>query len=142
MTKPPVTFPDPERIVIDFYKAAFAPRSESYKPATITSAFPSSALTTSTHLQVELEVGNADDYPITERAQVRVTAYAAPGHRDDVKSLASLAQGLLYAWAGNASAAGAFIRIGRSDVVTDPDTKNLMVWFVASVSLKATVLAS
>jgi hypothetical protein len=143
VSKPLVTFPDPEAHQIAALKAAFAPRSETYKPATISTSFPTAALTgDATHVQVELEVGGADDYPITERAQVRYTCYAAPGKRTNVKALASLTQGLVYAQVGDGSVSGAFIRIGRSDVVTDPDTKNLMVWFIASVSLKATVLAS
>jgi hypothetical protein len=147
MSKPLVTFPDPEAAVINALKAAFLPRVEAYKPATVTTAVPVGVdgrpvtLTTTTHLQVELEVGNADDYPIAERAQVRVTCYAAPGKRTDVKRLASLAQGLTYT-ISTADVAGVDILIGRSDVITDPDTKNLMVWFLARVNLKATLLAS
>ena len=145
--KPLVTFPDPEAAVINALKAAYLPRVETYKPTTIKSSIPVDAegkpitLTTATHVQVELEVGNADDYPIAERAQIRVTCYAAPGKRTDVKRLASLTQGLLYTHAGG-DIAGVDILIGRSDVVTDPDTKNLMVWFLARVNLKATLLAS
>lgn len=141
MSKPLVTFPDPEAAVINALKAAYVPRVETYKPVTITTAFPVAALTTATHVQVELEVGNANDYPIAERAQVRVTCYAGPGKRTDVKRLASLTQGLAYTLAGG-SIAGVDILIGRSDVITDPDTKNLMVWFLARVNLKATPLAS
>jgi hypothetical protein len=140
MSKPLVTFPDPEAAVINALKAAFLPRAEAYKPATITTSFPA-ALTSSTHIQVELEVGNADDYPIAERAQVRVTCYASKDHRTNVKALASLAQGLVYGLSGG-SIAGVDILVGRSDVITDPDTKNLMCWFLARVNLKAIVLAS
>jgi hypothetical protein len=64
------------------------------------------------------------------------------GGRSDAKHLASLAQGLLYAWDGDASVAGTSPLVGRSDVITDPTTKNLMVWFTFRVSLKATLLAS
>lgn len=138
--KPLVTFPDPEAAVINALKAAYLPRVETYKPATITTDFPAAVLMTTTHLQVELEVGNADDYPITERAQVRVTCYAAPGKRTDAKRLASLTQGLAYGLVGG-SILGCDVLIGRSDVVTDPDTKNLMCWFLARVNLKATLLA-
>lgn len=142
MSKPLVTFPDPEAHQIDMLEAAFTPRSEPYKPATISPNFPAAPLTgNATHVQVELEVGGAADYPITERAQVRFTCYAAPGKRTNVKALASLTQALVYAQAGDADVAGASIMIGRSDVVTDPATKNLMVWFLARVNLKPTVLA-
>jgi len=142
VTKPRVTFADPEILAIDYLKAQFLLRSESYKPATITTAFPAAVLTTTTHVQVELELGGADDYPVAERAQVRFTCYAAPGKRTDVKRLASLTQALVYAHPGDANVAGSGILVGRSDVVTDPDTKNLMVWFLARLNLKATPLAS
>ena len=134
--KPLVTFADPERKVIDFYKAAGI-------ATTVTDAFPTAALTgDAKHLQVELELGGAEDYPVSERAQIRVTCYTAPGERTSVKSLASLAQGHLYAWEGDADVAGTSPLVGRSDVITDPTTKNLMVWFTFRVSLKATSLAS
>lgn len=142
MSKPLVQFADPEILAIDYLKAEFLPRVETYKPATITTAFPAAALTTTTHVQVELELGGADDYPITERAQVRFTCYAAPAKRTDVKRLASLTQALIYSHPGDSDVAGALILIGRSNVIVDPDTKNLMVWFLARLNLKATVLAS
>ena len=135
-----VTFADPEALEIDYLKARFATRSESYKPATITTAFPATTLTATTHVQVELELGGADDYPITERAQVRVTCYAAPGKRSDVKALASLTQALIANQPGSASIAGTKILVGRSNVITDPDTKNLMAWFLARVNMLPTML--
>lgn len=138
--KPLVTFPDPERALIDYLTTAFAPRSESFKPSTVTDSFPPA--TSPYHLQVELEAGNADDYPIAERAQVRVNCWAPAGKRTDVKALASLAQGLVYRHPGDVNVAGCSILVGRSDVITDPDTKRLMCWFLVRVNLKATVLAS
>lgn len=142
MTGLAVTFPDPEKVVIDYLASAFAPRSELYKPATITTDFPAVVLAANaTHLQVELEVGNADDYPVTERAQVRVTAYAAPGKRTNAKALASLTLALLASHPGSSNVLGVTIRTGRSDVVADADTGNLMVWLLARVALKPSVLA-
>lgn len=141
MTGLAVTFPDPEVAVIDYLTAAFVARPEVYKPATITTAFPAVALAANaTHLQVELEVGAADDYPITERAQVRVTAYSAPGKRSNAKDLAGLTLALLASHPGSAGVLGVTIQTGRSDVVKDPDTGNLMVWLLARVALKPTVL--
>jgi hypothetical protein len=138
--KPLVTFADPEAKVINHLKSTLIPRPESYAPATVATSFPMT-LTNRPHIQVELEVGNVDDYPVTERAQVRVTCWAAPGRRTDVKALASLAQAFVYSYADE-DVAGCSIVIGRSDVITDPDTKNLMCWFLARVNLKATLLAS
>ena len=141
MSIPTVTFADPEALEVDYLKSRFLPRSESYKPATVTTAFPATALTSTTHVQVELELGGAADYPVTERAQVRFTCYAAPGKRTDVKALASLTMALIASQPGSSSVAGTSILIGRSPVITDPDTKNLMVWFLARVNLLATPLA-
>ena len=133
--KPLVTFPDPEAEVVAYFLSLGI-------ADTVTVHFPSAALTdTAKHLQVELEVGGADDYPITERAQVRVTAYAGPGRRGSVKDLASLAQGHLYRLR-SAAVAGVRPGVGRSNVISDPTTRNLMVWFTAYVDLKATQLAS
>lgn len=138
--KPLVTFPDPEAAVINYLKAAFTPRSEPYKATSVSTGFPAAAATY--HVQVELEAGNADDYPVTERAQVRVNCWAPAGKRNEVKALASLTQGLVYAHPGDSDVAGCQILGGRSDVITDPDTKRLMCWFLVRVNLKATVLAS
>lgn len=143
MSKPRVTFGDPEALQINFLAGAFAGRPEAYKPATITPNFPASALTgNATHVQVELEAGGVADYPVAERAQVRFTCYAAPGKRTNVKALASLTQALVYAQPGTAAIEGASIKIGRSDVITDPATKNLMVWFLAEITLSPVLLAS
>lgn len=141
MTGIAVTFPDPEKVVIDYLVARFAGRPEAYKPATITSAFPTVALAgDSTHLQVELEVGDPEDYPVTEWAQVRLTGYAAPGKRSNAKGVAGLTLALVASHPGSASILATQIRTGRSNVIKDPDTGNLMVWLLARVALKPTVL--
>lgn len=144
MVKPLVTFGDPESLMRSYLVAEFAARGEAWKPATITTAFPTSALSkpNGTHVQIEAEVGNVEDFPVTERAQVRFTCYAAPGERTIVKQLASLTQGLVLSHPGDSVVVGTRPQIGRSDVVTDPATKNLMCWFTAWIDLKATQLAS
>lgn len=138
--KPLVTFPDPEAELYDDLKAAFLPRTEPYKATSFSTGFPKSDATY--HVQVELEAGNTDDYPVTERAQVRVNCWAPSGKRDDVKNLASLAMGLIHAHPGSAAVASYEVRGGRSGITTDPDTKRLMCWFLVRVNLKATPLAS
>lgn len=135
--RPATTFGDPERLTVDYLTTQFASRAETYAPDTVTSDFPTAALTgDATHLQVEVEASDSDDYPATERAQVRVTAWAAPGKRTNVKSLAGLAHALLLAHPGDDSVAGTGPLLGRSNVIEDPATKNLMVWFLARVNLK------
>lgn len=138
--KPLVVFPDPEAALVNYLKAAFLPRTEPYKATSVSTGFPASTATY--HLQVELEAGNADDYPVAERAQVRVNCWAPAGKRSDVKDLASLAMGLAYSHPGSSDVAGCQILGGRSDVITDPDTQRLMCWFLVRVNLKATLLAS
>jgi hypothetical protein len=142
--KPLVTFPDPEALVIAGLDAAFAPRAETYKPADISPSFPTTGLTKTpltTHVQVELDGGSAADYPVTERATVRITCHAPKGERGAVKNLASLTQGLVTRL-GGASIAGVVPLVGRSSVIADPATGNLMVWFTVRADLKATLLAS
>jgi hypothetical protein len=137
--KPRVTFGDPETLLANYLRTELAARPESYKPASVGMSYPSAKLVNATHVQVDLEVGNADDYPVTERAQVRVTCHAPFDDRTDVKALASLAQSIVYSHPGDANVAGCTILVGRSNVITDPDTKNRMVWFLARVNLKATL---
>lgn len=143
MTGLAVTFADPERAMIDRLVAAFAGRPEVYKPATITTNFPAAVLAGDvTHVQVELEAGNPDDYPATERAQVRLTCYSAPGKRSHAKNLASLAQALAISHPGGADVLGVLpAGVGRSSVVEDPDTGNLMVWLLVRVALKPVAVA-
>jgi hypothetical protein len=144
VAKPLVTFADPEAAVVNHLRAKLAGRAEPYAPtaASITTSYPSTTLTgNATAVQVDLESGGVADYPVAERAQVRVNCHAAPGRRTNVKDLASLTQGLLYGLSGP-SVAGVAPLVGRSDVTEDPDTGNLMCWFLVRVDLTASVLAS
>lgn len=133
--KPLVTFPDPEELVALYYRdLGIADK--------VGVDFPSTTLAAGVkHLQVELEAGGVEDYPVTERARVRVTAHMGPGQRGAVKDFASLAQGHLLRFQGD-GVVGVVPQIGRSDVISDPTTRNLLVWFLSRVDLKATLLAS
>jgi hypothetical protein len=132
--KPTVTLTDPEKVVIDLLIAAGQPAG------TVKTEFPSNTLTgTNTRVQVELESSNVVRYPIQERAQVRVVAYAAPGKRDAVKTLAATLLADLYAFPGSASVAGIVPLSGRSAVTVDPTTRNLMCWVLVRVDLTASV---
>jgi hypothetical protein len=142
--KPLVIFDSPEPIFKPYLETALAARPEPYTDTTVSLEFPTLALTKTplkTHVQVEFEGGGVADYPVTERAQVRFTCYAPRGERAAVQNLASLTQGLVLTYQGD-PVAGTRPGAGRSDVIEDPTTKNLMVWFTAFVDLKATVLAS
>jgi hypothetical protein len=133
-------FPDPEAALVNHLKAVLT--------ATVSTTFPQTAIATP-HVQVELEAGNDDDYPVTERAQVRVTCHGPSSYpsgsgkssRTEVKALASLARAHAVTLR-SADVSGVFPAGGRSSVITDPDTRNLMVWFLVRVDLKATLLAS
>jgi hypothetical protein len=137
--KPLVTFADPEALMADYLTTAYAPRAEAYKPTTVGTGFPAQMLTKSplrTHVQVELEAGGVEFYPVTERAQIRFNCWAPKGERSTAKALAALTQGLVLAYTD------AHPQTGRSDVITDPTTGYLMVWFTALVDIRATLLAS
>lgn len=141
--KPLVTFPDPEAAAINHLRAAFGDRAETYLPtaANVSVNYPSSSLAgDATAVQVELEVGGVNDYPVTERAQVRVNCHAAKGKRSNVKNLASLTLGLLTQLQSEAVAGVAPV-LGRSDVIEDPSTGNLMCWFTVRLDMRATVLS-
>jgi hypothetical protein len=130
--KPEVTLPDPEKAVIDLLVAAGR--------TGVSTDFPSAKLTgTNTRVQVELEASDTSGYPVTERAQVRVVAYAAPGKRDNVKALAQLLLSDLYSYAGSASVAGVVPISGRSAVTTDPSNQNVACWVLVRVDLKASL---
>jgi hypothetical protein len=130
--KPLVDLPDAERVVIDILLA------EGH--ATVRPQYPSTTLTgTNTVLQVQLESSDTAGYPFVERAQVRVTAHAAPGRRDAVKELAGDALADLYVYPGDADVAGIVPRGGRSAVSTDPSTRNEMCWVLVRVDLKASL---
>lgn len=138
MTKPLVTFADPEAVARTYLAAQFSPRAEVYKPATIGNTFPSTTLSgNTTHLQVELDGAVVDNYPVTERATLRVTVHAAPTAPTNAKSLAALTLGLLYAFPGNASAYSAVPLTGRLKAV-DPATKNQMVSFTVRLNMRPT----
>jgi hypothetical protein len=123
---PLVTFADPERLVIDACETAWTGRLEPYKPTSVETGFPTD--TSTYHVQIDLENTPGDDYPARERNQVRITCWAPPKKRTDVKALASVTQGLL----------NMHPRIrpigGRSRPVTDPDTKAEMCWFLVRVN--------
>lgn len=140
MAKPLVVFPDPEAVARSYLLSEFAARDEDYKPATITNKFPTAALTgNTTHIQVELDGSLVADYPVTERATLRVTCYSAPTSQDNAKDLASLTQGLLYTFPGNAEAHGAYPLTGRIKTV-DPTTRNNIVSFTIRLNMKAIAL--
>jgi hypothetical protein len=133
--KPLVEFADPEVRGRGLLRRRVHRQPRHRGPGAITTAPPATRLA-DTHLQVELDGSFVGDYPATERATVRVNCYAPPGRRSDVKALASIAQGLLSIHPGDAAVFGTLPLVGRSSVITDPDTKNLMVWFTFRVNLR------
>ncbi|HJR88825.1 MAG TPA: hypothetical protein VJ782_01530 [Aeromicrobium sp.] len=141
MTKPLVTFAAPDKAARDYLRPLLVARPEAYAPNTVTAGFPV-ALTTGTHLQVELEGSNTDDYPVTERDQVRFTLWAPKGRPSDALDAASLVMAYVYAMSVPNVVAGAKVTLGRSDVTADPDTGYEMCWFLARLNMLATPLAS
>jgi hypothetical protein len=106
--------------------------------ASVSTDYPSTRLGSSaTHIQVDLESSDTDDYPIVERAQVRVVVHAAEGRRGAVKAIAGEVLGDLYSFTGNADVAGIVPLAGRSAISSDPTTRNVMCWVLVRVDLLA-----
>ena len=136
MAKPLVEFADPEVAIRTYLDGAFTGLLAARKPTTIAQTPPSSALGTASHVQVELDGSFVGDYPATDRATIRVNCVTGSGKRSDVKALASLVQGLVSIHPGDDDVYGTYPLVGRSSVITDPATKNLMVWFTFRVNLR------
>lgn len=141
MAKPLVEFGDPERAIIDYYAAAYTGAIAARAPSTIDARPPQSALTTGWWLQVALDASFPENHPAVERATVRVNCHVPPGKRSDAKSHASLAHGLLAIHPGDELVWGTRPLVGRSQVLTDPDTKNLMCWFTFRVNMRPVAVA-
>lgn len=130
--KPAVVLPDAERVTVSILNVAGLDN--------VAVGFPDVTLASDeTRVQVELEASDVGDYPVTERAQVRVTAHAAPGRRTVVKELAGECLMALYSHTGSASVAGVVPLSGRSAVSVDPDTRNVMCWVLVRVDLLASL---
>ncbi|QLQ11180.1 MAG: hypothetical protein HZY75_13355 [Nocardioidaceae bacterium] len=131
--KPLVEFGDPETLLRSYLEAVLA--DETPVPS-VSTEFPDQLRDNQRRVQIQLETSDAADWPVTERAQVRVTVHAPSTRRSEVKSLASRVQGHLYRHPGSAELAACIPMLGRSSVVTDPTTHNLMVWFLCRAILK------
>lgn len=132
------TFTDPEAAVKAALTAAYVGRDDI--PTSISTTFPTVVPKGTRVIQLDFEGDNADDYPVSARATVRVVVHANKGDRTLVKDSANTARSLL---AGSVlDGVAAFFPAGRSAVVPDPDTGNLMCWFRCRVDLLASPLAS
>lgn len=139
----PIVYASVERELITYLTAMLIGRPEAYVPtdvAAIAPTFPTTLTASATAVQVQHET-TADTFPATrERPQTRVTCWAAADRRTDVKALASLVLGLLEQFPGTSALTRVRPVIGRSGVVTDPDTKNVAVWFLVEANLHGTQL--
>lgn len=89
MTRPLVTYPDAERLVVDLLAADLAEET-----CTIGIGVPTDwTADDDPHLQVALDGTPADEHPIRQVATIRVTAWAR--NPSDAKTLAQLAHGHL-----------------------------------------------
>lgn len=130
-----VVLPDPERELLDIFSAALG-------AGVASTDYPSTSLAVNVkRVQVDLEGGPADDYPITERAQVRITCHvgkATASQRTVVKDFADDCRRHLVT-SRTANVAGIVPLGARSGVSTDPTTGNVMCWFLVRVNLKASL---
>ena len=134
--KPLVTFADPEQWAVDYLTAVLAVHGAEFG-ATVDVGFPKDTLSKApltTYVQVEHELAEDEWFPVAERAQVRFNCWVPKGERPAVKALAALVHGLVLAHDDVSPLTG------RSEVITDPTTGYLMVWFTALVNTRATLL--
>lgn len=130
MPGPAVVIPDPERELVAILAAALG-------AGVASTNYPSVSLTGAARaVQVDLEAGDTKDYPVTERATVRVVCHRPSGKRTQVKADADQARRTLYTFAGSTAVAGITVG-GLSSVSIDPDTGNVMCWFLARMALLA-----
>lgn len=125
-----MTAPDAEVELVDHLTSTFA-AADPETPITVSVDFPD---TDRLHVQVEQE-GGPISWPIVERAQVRLVAWAPPGQRTAVKQLAADAIAAAAAHPGSAAVAGVHPLGARSDVSADPTTGRLMCWALVRVNL-------
>lgn len=139
----PIVYGNVERELIAYLTGVLVGRPEAYAPAdasSISPTFPTTLTAPATAVQVQHE-STADAFPATkERPQIRITFWAAADRRSDVKDLASLSLGLLEQFPESATLRRLRPIIGRSGVVTDPDTKNVAVWCLVEATLHGTLL--
>lgn len=112
-----------------------------WEPLSIKTEFPAKPIVKGAYrVQLDFEGDAADDYPVTARANVRVTVHANALDRTLVKTAADTCRSLLKS--GRIAGAAGFVPSGRSAISNDPDTGNLMCWFLVRVDLLAQPLAS
>jgi len=122
------TFADPEREVVDYLNAELAePVSVNFPPTSTTGA-----------VQVAWDGTPTVDYPVTERATVRVTAYAK--QPTAAKVLAGKAQAAALSFPGSATVYAIHPLTGRLPG-RDPDTGLFFCSFTCRVSTRASAVA-
>ncbi len=125
MGAPMVVFVDPVRAIIDYLT-----------PAVDASAnFPDERLTGEFRIQVALDGSGVADYPVTERATVRVTLWMPPEYRTVPELADSYIQALLVAHPGDEHVWSVQPLTGRLPG-TDPDTGNQFITFTVRVNLR------
>lgn len=132
--KPFVTFPDPQRLVIDYLTGSLPVHGAS---ATVVGEVPEGWTPKSGDLAVVAWDGSQDDYPALSRATVRVTAWTlapTPG-----KALVGLCRGLLLSHPGGGGIANIRSLTGILPA-RDPRTRAYLASVTVAVALRALAL--
>lgn len=134
--KPVVTFGDPERLVVDHLTAVV---DGSIPEPTVGIGTPPAgwvATDTAPHLQVSWDGTPAAEWPVVQKATIRVTAHAASP--TTAKRVAGLAQALLLAggWPAGISSIRYLTGILPAQ---DPDTLAELASFTVQVSYRSTL---
>lgn len=132
MSKPAVTYPDPERAVVDRLTAWLAAEGES---VTVAVGVPDTWTPASLpHLSVAWDGTPLHRHPVAEMPTIRVTAWSASP--TTAKRLAHLALGLLCAHTGDATI-GAVTRLAGPQPARDEATRAELAWFTVRVTVRS-----
>lgn len=132
--KPLVTFPDPQRYVVDYLSAVLSDRGET---ANVAAEVPDGWAPKAGDLVVVEWDGSLDEYPVLSRATVRVTTWCKDPTRG--KSLAGVCRSLLLSHPGGGGVANIRSLTGVLPA-RDPRTRAYLASVTVAVNLRAVAL--
>lgn len=135
MTRLTVTYPDPERAVVDLL-AGLLPAYET--GVTVGLGVPTGwAPSSPTHVQVAWDGTPVAVEPVMQAATVRIVVRAAT--TTEAKRVAQAVRGMLLGWSGDAPVTAVAPLVGVQPA-RDPDTRHELAWFTVRVTVRSTPL--
>lgn len=132
---PPVTFPDPERAVVDLLQHL---TDEDDPPVTVSVGVPEGWTPEApTHLEVAWDGTPETSHPVAEHPTIRIVVRAAT--TSVAKATAARARGLLLAHDGTPPVVSIRPLVGVMPA-RDPDTRDELAWFTVRVTVRNQLL--